>query len=96
MMKLLFLESNLFRKLPCCMTISGCVAMLCGDSPAVSMQVKAGGACQTDMQEVHDLLTAATDSICVHSVGYTLTLFRWAELHLCNGIAHCQLGRCVV
>lgn len=51
--------------------VSSCVRVTAGE-----LQVKAGSACQTDMQSVHDLLTAATDSVCVHSVGYTLTLFR--------------------
>jgi hypothetical protein len=29
------------------------------------------------MDQVAEVLTAGTDSICVHSIGYTLTLYRY-------------------
>ena len=30
------------------------------------------------MEQVYDALTTATDSVCVHAVGFTLTLYRYA------------------
>ncbi len=37
-----------------------------------------GGGCDLDMDQVAEALTAGTDSIRVHTVGFTLTLYRWA------------------
>ena len=45
--------------------------------------MKIGGGSDLDTDQVHDLLTTATDSICVHTVGFTLTLYRCVTC--CNG-----------
>ena len=58
------------------------------------MQVKIGGGSDLDTEQVCELLTCATDSVCVHSVGFTLTLYRYTlitslyspsfDLHCCS------------
>ena len=40
-------------------------------------QVRVGAGCDLDMDQVAEVLTAGTDSICVHSIGYTLTVYRY-------------------
>jgi RNA-binding protein YhbY len=51
-------------------------AVLCG-----LVQVKIGGGSDLDTEQVCELLTSATDSVMVHSVGFTLTLYRYVEVN---------------
>lgn len=45
---------------------------------AAPAQVRVGGGCDLDMDTVSDALTHGTDSVQVHSVGFTLTVYRRA------------------
>ena len=47
-------------------------------------QVRVGAGCGLDMDQVAEVLTAGTDSICVHSIGYTLTVYRYIGGSMCS------------
>lgn len=42
--------------------------------------MRIGGGCDLDMDKVAEALTAGTDSDAVHSIGYTLTLYRCGRM----------------
>ena len=50
-------------------------------------QVRVGAGCDLDMDQVAEVLTAGTDSICVHSIGYTLTVYRYIGFCMCSTVA---------
>lgn len=45
-----------------------------------------GAGCDLDMDQVAEVLTAGTDSICVHSIGYTLTVYRYIGGAMCSTV----------
>ena len=56
--------------------------------------MKIGGGSDLDTDHVRDMLTTATDSVCVHTVGFTLTLYRYVHLWLALPMYPTSAGCC--
>lgn len=52
----------------------------------LTRQVRIGAGCDLDMDTVAQVLEEGTDSLCVHSIGYTVTLYRCAVLLSFTGV----------